>query len=149
MPAIASLPATLAACFYVALGGAVGSVLRYLTGLAFATPASPDRIPGKVMAFPWATFAVNIAGCFAMGLLAGWLARPDGLASHAGLTENLRLLLGVGLLGGFTTFSAFGLELVWMAERGAYLQAAVYASSSLLLGAVAVMFGLALIRVTG
>ena len=82
---------------------------------------------------------MNIVGSFAMGLLAGWLARAGG-------NESLRLLLGVGVLGGFTTFSAFSLELVTLAQRGAVGMAALYAASSLAGGVIGLLVGLALMR---
>ena len=98
----------LAASLQVALGGALGAVLRYQTGGAVARWLGPSA----AAAFPWATLAVNVTGSFAMGLLAGWLARHDG-------AEGWRLLLGVGLLGGFTTFSTFSLDaaLLWEGNR--------------------------------
>lgn len=112
----------------VALGGAVGSVARYGVGLAAA------RWLG--LAFPWGTLAVNVAGGLAMGLLAARLG-PEG--------ESARLLVGVGLLGGFTTFSAFSLETVRLMEHQPGL-AALYAAASLLLSVGACWLGLNLGR---
>jgi CrcB protein len=89
--------------FLVMAGGAVGAALRYQLG----------RMASALLgtALPWGTLIANLAGGLAMGVLAGWLAR-----SHA--AEPWRLLLGVGVLGGFTTFSAFSLETFQMIERG-------------------------------
>ena len=92
-------------------------------------------------AFPWATLTVNLAGSLAMGLLAGWLAR------HGSHGEGYRLLLGVGVLGGFTTFSAFSLEVVTLASRGAIGTAALYAALSLVAGIGGLLLGLATMRV--
>ncbi len=98
----------------VMLGGAVGAALRYLTSTMFA------RAPGN---FPYATLSVNVIGGFAMGILAAFVLR--GSAS-----EGLRLFIGVGILGGFTTFSAFSLESFQMIERGQMGLAAGYALAS-------------------
>jgi fluoride exporter len=113
----------------VAVGGALGAWLRFAVGRLIA--------PGS---FPWATLLVNAAGCFAMGLLVGWLAR-QGADS-----EGWRLLLGVGMLGGFTTFSAFSLEVVSLIQRGAVAQATSYVLVSVLAGVAGLMLGLALMR---
>ncbi len=112
----------------VMLGGAAGSALRYLAGLA---------LPAGHGGWPWGTFAVNILGGFAMGVLAAYILRTGEGA------EPIRLLLGVGLLGGFTTFSAYSLELVQMVQRGNGLMATSYAMSSVLLGMIAVFIGMA------
>jgi CrcB protein len=117
------------AVLLVALGGAVGSVARYGVGVAAA------RWFG--LAFPWGTLAVNIAGGLAMGLLAARVS-PDN--------ENLRLLIGTGLLGGFTTFSAFSLETVRLMEHQPGL-AALYALGSLVLSVGACWMGLQLGRI--
>jgi fluoride exporter len=100
----------------VMLGGAGGAGARYLVGQAtFARFGS---------AFPWGTLAVNLVGGLLMGLLAGILAR--------GGNEPARLLLGVGVLGGFTTFSAFCLEAWGMIEGGAFGSALGYALASVI-----------------
>jgi CrcB protein len=127
-------PSFLASSLYVALGGALGSWLRYVTGRLWLAAIGPS-------AFPWATLSVNVLGSFAMGLLAGWLARQG----DAG--ESWRLLLGVGALGGFTTFSAFALEFGMLAERGALGTAALYVAVSLVAGIAGLFAGLALMRV--
>ena len=127
----------IAATVNVALGGAAGAALRYQTGRAMTSWLGPQA----VMTFPWATLAVNAIGSVLMGVLAGWLARQGG-------GEQARLLLGVGVLGGFTTFSAFSLELVLLIERGQYTIAALYAFLSFALGISGLMFGLTVMRVT-
>ena len=121
----------------VALGGAIGAVLRYQLGRGMTWWLGPQM----VSLFPWATLAANAVGSLAMGLLAGWLAFRS-----SGDGEQIRLLLGVGLLGGFTTFSAFSLEMVLLIERGQFLFAALYAILSFALGISALMVGLTLMR---
>jgi CrcB protein len=129
-------PSPLIASLHVALGGAMGSVLRYLLGRSMTQWLGPQTIS----AFPWATLTVNIVGSLAMGLLAGWIGRMG----EAG--EPYRLLLGVGLLGGFTTFSAFSLELMMLIERGQAGQAFIYGAVSVLAGLSALYVGLILVR---
>jgi CrcB protein len=131
-------PSPLVASLHVALGGAIGSVLRYQAGRAMTGWLGPQT----VSAFPWATLAVNVVGSLAMGLLAGWLAR------HSQSGEPLRLLLGVGLLGGFTTFSAFSLELMVLVERGQGAQAFIYAAVSVMAGLTALYLGLIAMRLS-
>lgn len=134
------MPATLppiAATLNVAIGGAFGAALRYQMGRAMTVWLGP----AAMTAFPWATLAVNAVGSLLMGFLAGWLA-----ARGQGEGEQLRLLLGVGLLGGFTTFSDFSLEMVLLIERGQLLIAALYAFLSVALGITGLMAGLALMR---
>ena len=94
---------------------------------------------GTGNAFPWGTLTVNIIGSLAMGALVGWLARGTIAAPNA---EPLRLLIGVGLLGGFTTFSAFSSELITMLHRGQTMLALGYAAASLVAGMAAVIIGL-------
>src|SRR3546814_912592 len=89
--------------------------------------------------YPWGTLGVNIIGSFAMGLLAGILARTGG-------SEQLRLFIGVGILGGFTTLSAFSLELYEMIVRGELGSAFTYFSLSLLAGVCALWLGIILVR---
>lgn len=116
---------------YVMSGGAIGAALRY--GLSRALPVSNGG-------WPWATFAVNTLGGLAMGVLAAWLVRGDNAA------EPLRLFLGVGVLGGFTTFSAFSLEMAQMVQRGQGMMAASYAAVSVILALGAVFAGMMLAR---
>lgn len=123
----------LMASLNVAVGGAIGSVLRYHIGRWIGALAGPENT------FPWGTLAVNIAGSLAMGVLVGWIARGT-LADQT--AENARLLIGVGLLGGFTTFSAFSSELVTMLHRGQAGMAAGYIAASLAAGMAAVIVGL-------
>lgn len=116
----------------VMLGGAIGAGLRHLVGAASLRLLGPG--------FPWGTLAVNLAGGLAMGLLAGWLVRAGG-------TEGTRLFVGVGILGGFTTFSAFSLEVGNMLQRGEIGIAAAYVTASVV-GSVLLLFaGLWLMRV--
>ncbi len=124
----------LAASAYVAAGGAVGALGRYQLGRAVMHWVGPGS------SFPWATLAANMIGCAAMGLLFGWLAR------HGGANETMRLLLGVGLLGGFTTFSAFSLEMLLLIQRGSAGLAVAYTGLSVLAGLAALYGGLVLMR---
>ena len=123
----------LVASLNVAVGGGVGAVLRYHVG-----PLA-HRLMGSGSAFPWGTLAVNVIGSALMGVLLGWLARGT-IPESAG--ESLRLLVGVGLLGGFTTFSAFSAELVTMIHRGQLGLAGGYVAASLVAGVAALYFGL-------
>ena len=118
--------------FLVMLGGAVGAGARHLVGRVALAIWGPG--------FPIGTLAVNVVGGLAMGLLAGWLA------TRASGDEALRYLLGVGLLGGFTTFSAFSLELVVMVERGNWGVAIGYALASVIGSMVALFAALAAVR---
>ena len=120
---------TFQASALVALGGALGAWLRFATTQAWAAILGLAR----AAAFPWATLTANMLGSIAMGVLVGWLARQGG-------GEAWRLLLGVGVLGGFTTFSSFALEVVMLAQRGAMGSAVLYVAVSLV-GGLAGLFG--------
>jgi CrcB protein len=118
---------------FVALGGACGSVVRYkLSG--FVMHQTPS------WQFPLGTFMVNVIGCLAIGIL-GALVEYHDLFS-----PNSRLLLFTGLLGGFTTFSAFGYETVFLLRRGLIQVASLYIILSLLVGIVAIFGGIALVN---
>jgi CrcB protein len=129
-------PSQLLASSYVALGGAIGALLRYQTGRLLTHWLGPNT----VTAFPWATLTVNVLGSLAMGLLAGYLAR------HGQGGDQWRLFLGVGVLGGFTTFSAFSLELMLLIERGQAGTAFAYAAVSVLAGLTGLYLGLIAMR---
>lgn len=117
----------------IAAGGAIGASLRHLVG-QFAL-----RTLG--MGFPWGTLTVNLAGSFAMGVFIEWLARRAG-----GIPPELRLFVATGMLGGFTTFSAFSLDFANLWERGEANLAIGYMGASVF-GAIAALFaGLWLVR---
>lgn len=128
----------LTATLLVAFGGGTGAVLRHQLGRGLANIFGPVALTS----FPWATLAVNVIGSLAVGVLAGWLAKHGG-----GANEQLRLLLGVGLLGGFTTFSAFSLEMMLLIERGQPALAVTYAAVSLFAGLTALYLGLIAMRI--
>jgi len=119
----------------VAIGGALGAMARYGLGLTAGRLA-----PGA--AWPWGTFAANVAGGLLMGLLAGWLALKAGAGQ-----ESIRLFAAVGMLGGFTTFSAFSLDTAVLMQERLWLLAALYAGGSVILSVAALFAGLALARV--
>lgn len=110
---------------FVAFGGAIGASLRHLTGMAAL------RLLGT--GFPWGTLAVNVVGALAMGVFVELLAR------RAGVPPELRLFVATGLLGGFTTFSAFSLEVALLWERGATGLAVAYVVASVV-GSIAALF---------
>lgn len=114
----------------VALGGAIGAVLRYLLGALAAARSGGG--------FPWVTLAINVTGSLLLGFLARYLA-PGGPAPvtapalYAGLT--------VGLCGGYTTFSTFSYEVLALAERGAWARALLYVAASVTLALAATAAG--------
>jgi CrcB protein len=116
----------------VAIGGAIGSVARYLVGVGMG------RLMG--MSFPWGTLTVNIVGSFAIGILTELVARRFNASAE------LRLLIVVGFLGGFTTFSSFSLDTMALVERGATFHAFAYVGASLVLALGAAFGGLLLGR---
>lgn len=121
----------------VALGGGTGALLRYHLGRQMTAWLGADAMT----IFPWATLAANAIGSLLMGLLAGWLVQSGGENA-----DQLRLLLGVGLLGGFTTFSAFSLELAMLIQRGQVTIALLYVLISVGLGVSGLIAGLAITR---
>ena len=118
--------------FLVMAGGAMGAGLRHLVGRAMLVAFGPG--------WPWGTLTVNIIGGLAMGVLAGLLIRATD-------AEFWRLLLGVGLLGGFTTFSAFSLDALLMIQRGDAIAALAYVALSVVGAIAALAVGLTLTRV--
>ncbi|SIO52784.1 camphor resistance protein CrcB [Rhodovulum sp. ES.010] len=110
----------------VALGGALGAVARYLTGVATI------RLMGS--GFPWGTLTVNIVGSFLMGVLVVVLAKKGG--------THFAPFFITGLLGGFTTFSAFSLDAMTIYERGQTGLAAGYVAASMILSLAAIAAGL-------
>ena len=114
----------------VALGGAIGASLRYLAGVGAV------RLIGQ--GFPWGTLFVNLLGSLAMGALVVLLAQKDA--------TRLAPLLLTGLLGGFTTFSAFSLDAVTLYERGQIGAAASYVTASVVLSIAALFAGMALMK---
>ena len=118
----------------VFLGAGIGGALRHGVNVGAV------RLFG--FGFPFGTLIVNVAGSFLIGLLAGYFAfRP-------GIPQDIRLFLTTGILGGFTTFSAFSLDSALLIERHAYALAAVYVAGSVAASLVALFLGLALFRTT-
>ena len=116
----------------VAIGGAIGSLLRYYVGQWALRLMGP--------AFPWGTLAVNVVGCFIIGVFA------ELIAQKFNASVELRLLLITGFLGGFTTFSAFSLDAISLFERGEAVAGGVYIVASVGLSMAAVITGLAIMR---
>jgi CrcB protein len=118
--------------FWVAAGGAIGSAARYFvnewSGRVFGTD------------FPWHTLFVNIMGCFMLGVLI------ELMALKLNVSHEFRAFLTTGVLGGFTTFSAFSLDFAVLVERQAFAAAGLYAAASVIVSLLAVFAGLALIR---
>jgi len=116
----------------VAAGGAMGASARHLVGVVTLRAFGPG--------FPVGTLVVNIVGCLAMGIIAGLFAtRIQG-------SENLRLLIATGFLGGFTTFSAFALDFTVLWDRGEIALALGYVAASVLLSLAGLALGLWLVR---
>ena len=113
----------MAECLFVGIGGFIGSVCRYLIGLI---PLSPSN------GFPVKTLVINVAGAFAIGLIAA------AAAKNADISPRIVLLLKTGICGGFTTFSTFALEISDMLRGGSWAAAAAYMLLSLILGVAAV-----------
>jgi CrcB protein len=118
----------------VFLGGGIGAAARHGVNVGVG------RLVGT--GFPWSTPLINIVGSFLMGAIAAWLAFKGG----TGWTQHARLFLTTGILGGFTTFSAFSLDTALLWERGATGQAVGYVAASVGLSILGLFAGLALIR---
>ena len=116
----------------VFLGGGLGAALRHGVNIAAA------RFAGT--GFPYGTLFINVAGSLAMGLIAEYFALKSGLPQH------WRLFLTTGILGGFTTFSAFSLEAALLYERGQIAGAAIYVVASVVLAIAGLFAGLAIVR---
>jgi len=116
----------------VFIGAGIGGAMRHGVNVGAA------KLFGY--GFPFGTFIVNVLGCFAMGLLAGYFIYRPGVPQH------VRLFLTTGILGGFTTFSSFSLDAALLVERHAYALAAGYLIGSVAAGVSALFFGLAVFR---
>ena len=116
----------------VFFGGGLGATLRHLVNLTCARSIGTG--------FPWGTFIINITGSTVMGLIAGYLAFKGGASQH------WRLFLMTGILGGYTTFSAFSLDAALLYERGEMGMAAAYVLGSAVLSIAGLFAGLALVR---
>lgn len=125
-----SLCQLLRSMLMVAIGGAVGSAMRYLTSKAIQ-----DWLPN---AFPYGTFAVNLLGCLVIGFLYGLVDR------NILCDSSLKLLLITGLCGGFTTFSTFSNESLSLVQQGHLLYAVLYVGGSVCLGMFMVLIGIKL-----
>lgn len=125
-------PLSFSALFLVGIGGAVGAIGRYSVGVLLGQWLGSH--------WPYGTFSVNIVGGLLMGIVAGL-----GTWSNL-ITPELRIFLAVGVLGGFTTFSAFSLDLMLMLERHQWLMALGYGVASVLLALAALAFGIFLVR---
>ena len=117
---------------WIAAGGAIGAAARH------GVNVWAGHLLGY--AFPWHTLIVNVAGCFIMGLLV------EAMALRLNVGNEMRAFLTTGILGGFTTFSAFSLDFALLVERKAYVSAGAYAAGSVFLSLAAIFAGLALGR---
>jgi CrcB protein len=122
----------MALTLWIALGGAIGAALRHLLNIGIARIAGSD--------FPWHTMLINISGSFVMGMLISLMA----LRWNVG--NEVRAFLTTGILGGYTTFSAFSLDFAVLVERKAYGLAGAYALGSVVPSLAAIFAGMALAR---
>lgn len=119
--------------FLVFLGGGLGAAARHGVNVAALRLIGP--------AFPFGTLSINVAGSFVMGLLVEYFAL------RGNVPQPVRLFMTTGIVGGFTTFSTFSLEVVLLYQRGQFGAAFAYVASSVVLGVVALLGGMALVRV--
>jgi fluoride exporter len=115
----------------VVVGGGIGAGIRHLTNIGALRLVGPN--------YPWGTMAINVIGSFAMGLFIASMMRRGG-------SNEVRLFVATGILGGFTTFSAFSLDFATLWERGATLPALGYALASVIGAIIALFLGLWLAR---
>ncbi len=118
---------------WVALGGAIGSMVRYSVSAFVVKQVNPVH-------FPWGTFSVNILGCMLAGV---FLLVAESVQS---ISQEARLFIVTGLLGGFTTFSAFGIETLGLIRRGEILIALSYASLSIIVGVCAMWLTYSMVK---
>ena len=130
---IHAIPGRMSTTLLIGAGGALGAMARYLLS-SWITQVLGTQ-------FPWGILCVNIAGCLAMGLVAGLGAQMIQMS------DEMKMFLATGILGGFTTFSAFSLDAVQLAERGAMTDAALYVIASVAGSIAALLAGLAIVRV--
>jgi len=119
--------------FAVGIGGFLGSVTRYILSVSIQSRVEHG--------FPFGTFTVNLIGCLLIGLLIGL-----SLSKPGSLSDNTRLFLSTGFLGGFTTFSAFSAETFALLDKGDISLALIYALSSVIAGLIATWIGILIIR---
>ncbi len=118
----------------VFFGAGFGGMMRHGANVAVTRSLGSE--------FPWGIFLINVTGCLLMGLIAGWLAFR---AQHV-WSQDARILLTTGVLGGYTTFSAFSLDFATLWERGAHSYAIIYVLASVVLSLAAVFLGLTIVR---
>lgn len=118
-------------CLFVGIGGAIGSVTRYLAGLI---PIKPQN------GFPLTTLMINVLGSFCIGIIVAIAGRTKGF------DPKLLLLLKVGFCGGFTTFSTFSLETVGLLQKGNYFTAGIYMALSAILCILAILFAQMIVK---
>jgi CrcB protein len=113
----------------VGLGGAAGAIARYVVGVLITTRTGND--------WPWGTFAINVSGCFIIGLFLAWATGRDGV-------DAWRYLFPIGFVGAYTTFSTYAYETVRLVESGHHGRAASYVLASTLVGYAAVWAAIAI-----
>lgn len=118
--------------FAVAVGGAIGSVLRYLFNIEVTKTLGSG--------FPWGILFVNVIGCFVMGVIA------ESLALRFSVSQEMRSFIMTGIMGGFTTFSAFALDTGVLIERDAFGLAGLYVAASVAGSILALFLGLYAVR---